>query len=51
MTVGTCQANGSQSDVPDSAKSRQLMRLFKSRWKIRLEQLELWMVSYRIEVE
>jgi hypothetical protein len=38
-------------DVPDSAKSRQWMRLFKSRWKIRLEQLELWMVSYRIEVE
>ena len=38
-------------DVPDSAKSRQWMRLFKSRWKIRLEQLELWMVSYCIEVE
>jgi hypothetical protein len=38
-------------DVPDSAKSRQWMKLFKSRWKIRLEQLDLWMVSYRIEVE
>ena len=54
MTVGTCQAYGSQRrsvDVPDSAKSRQWMKLFKSRWKIRLKQLELWMVSYRIEVE
>jgi hypothetical protein len=38
-------------DVPDSAKSRQWMKQFKGRWKIRLEQLELWMVSYRIEVE
>jgi hypothetical protein len=38
-------------DVPDSARSRQWMKQFKSRWKTRLEQLELWMVSYRIEVE
>ena len=38
-------------DVPDSAKSRQWMRQFKERWKARLEQLELWMVSYRIEVD
>jgi hypothetical protein len=38
-------------DVPDSAKNRQWMRQFKDRWKTRLEQLELWMVSYRIEVE
>jgi len=38
-------------DVPDSAKHRQWMRQFKGRWKARLEQLELWMVSYRIEVE
>ena len=38
-------------DVADSAKNRQWMKLFKGRWKIRLEQLELWMVSYRIEVE
>ena len=37
-------------DVPDAAKNRQ-MRQFKERWKTRLEQLELWMVSYRIEVE
>jgi len=38
-------------DVPDTAKHRQWMRQFKGRWKARLEQLELWMVSYRIEVE
>ena len=38
-------------DTPDSAQSRQWMKQFKDRWKTRLEQLELWMVSYRIEVE
>ena len=37
--------------VPESAKSRQWMKRFKARWKTRLEQVELWMVSYRIEVE
>jgi hypothetical protein len=38
-------------DVPDTAQSRQWMKKFKRRWKTRLEQLELWMVSHRIEVE
>ena len=38
-------------DVPDSARNRQWMKQFKDRWKVRLEQLELWVVSYRIEVE
>jgi hypothetical protein len=38
-------------DVPDLAKHREWMKEFKSRWKARLEQLELWMVSYGIEVE
>jgi hypothetical protein len=38
-------------DLPDSAPNRRWMRAFKSKWKERLEQLELWMVSYRIEVE
>jgi hypothetical protein len=38
-------------DVPDLAKNRQWMKPFKKRWKDRLEQLELWVVSYRIEVE
>ncbi len=38
-------------DVPDSEKNHQWMKQFKERWKTRLEQLELWLVSYRIEVE
>ena len=38
-------------DVPDSAQSRQWMKQFKNRCKTRFEQLELWMVSYRVEVE
>jgi hypothetical protein len=38
-------------DIPDSVKNRQWMKQFKDRWKARLEQLELWMVSYRIEVD
>ena len=38
-------------DVPDSPRNRQWMKQFKERWKVRLEQLELWMVSYRIDIE
>jgi hypothetical protein len=38
-------------DLPDAVKNRKWMKAFKARWKERLEQLELWMVSYRIEVE
>jgi len=38
-------------DVPDLAKNREWMKRFKKRWKTRLEQLELWMVSYRIDVD
>jgi len=38
-------------DVPDSTKNRRWMTEFKVRWKARLEQIELWMVSYRIELE
>jgi len=38
-------------DVADTGENRQWMRQFKDRWKARLEQLELWMVSHRIEVE
>ena len=38
-------------DIPDSAAHRRWMKDFKARWKARLEQLELWMVSYRIEIE
>jgi hypothetical protein len=38
-------------DVPDTAKNRRWMKQFKARWKQRLEQLEIWMVSYRIDIE
>ena len=38
-------------DVPDLKKNREWMKRFKQRWKQKLEQLELWMVSYRIEIE
>jgi hypothetical protein len=38
-------------DVPDSTANRHWMKQFKTEWKAKLEQLELWMVSYRIEVD
>jgi hypothetical protein len=38
-------------DVPDSTANRQWMKRFKAIWKERLQQIELWMVSYRIEVD
>jgi hypothetical protein len=38
-------------DVPDTAANRRWMKGFKARWKKRLKQLELWMVSYPITVE
>jgi hypothetical protein len=38
-------------DVPDTAKNRAWMKAFKQRWKAKLEQLDLWLVSYLISVE
>jgi len=38
-------------DVPDTTEHRAWMREFKARWMKRLEQLELWVVSYRIDIE
>jgi len=38
-------------DVPDSAVNRNWIRAFKERCKSRFEQLEIWVVSYRIEIE
>jgi hypothetical protein len=38
-------------DLPESALNRQWMQQFKDRWRTRLEQVELWMVSYQITVE
>ncbi len=39
------------NDVPDTAKNRRWMKAYKARWKQRLEQLEIWMVSYTIDIE
>jgi hypothetical protein len=38
-------------DAADTEQSRDWMKEFKRRWQVRLQQLELWMVSYPIEVE
>ncbi|MFI5382192.1 MAG: hypothetical protein ACHRHE_23085 [Tepidisphaerales bacterium] len=38
-------------EVPDETDTRDWMRAFKERWRVRVEQIELWMVSYRIDVE
>jgi len=38
-------------DVPDTAANRRWMREYKGRWKAKLEQLELWLVSFRIELD
>jgi hypothetical protein len=38
-------------DVPDAPGSRRWMREFKARWKAKLDQLELWLISYRIDIE
>jgi hypothetical protein len=38
-------------DIPETAKNRKWMRAFKQAWKTRLQQLELWMVSFPIDVE
>jgi hypothetical protein len=38
-------------DVPDTSKNKLWMKAFKLRWKTKLEQLELWLVSYVITVE
>ena len=35
----------------DLAKNRQWMKSFKARWKDRIEQLDLWLISYRIDIE
>ena len=38
-------------DMPDKKENRTWMKSFKQRWKQKLEQLEIWMVSYRIDIE
>jgi hypothetical protein len=36
---------------PDSQGNRRWMKQYKDRWRLKLEQVELWMVSYAVEVE
>ena len=38
-------------DAPDHLTNRRWMKLYKERWRSRLNQVELWMVSYAVEVE
>jgi hypothetical protein len=38
-------------DVTDLPPNREWMKQFKARWKQKLDQLEIWMVSYRIKLE
>ena len=38
-------------DSPDSLENRDWMKRFKDQWKARLEQLDLWLVSYPIEID
>jgi hypothetical protein len=38
-------------DAPDEEANREWMRKYKARWKEKLEQLDLWLVSYTIDVD
>ncbi len=38
-------------DVPDAEENRGWFREFKTRWKAKLDQLDLWVISYPIEIE
>lgn len=38
-------------DAPDEEANREWMREYKKRWKRKLEQLDLWLVSYTIDVD
>jgi len=39
------------ADMPDTKENRSWMKAFKKRWKEKLEQLDIWMISYRIDIE
>ena len=38
-------------DVPDTKGNREWMKAFKERWRVKLDQVELWMVSHVIRLE
>jgi len=38
-------------DAPDMVSNRLWMRQYKEHWRLGLDQVELWMISYAVEVE
>jgi hypothetical protein len=38
-------------DAPDVVSNRRWMKQYKDRWRAQLKQVELWMVSYGVDVE
>jgi len=38
-------------DVPDTPDNRRWIKDFKKKWRKQLEQVELWVVSYQINIE
>lgn len=38
-------------DAPDLISNRRWMSQYKEEWRLRLDQVELWMISYAVEVE
>ena len=38
-------------DMPDTPANRKWMKAFKQRWMTKLEQIDLWIISYRVTVE
>jgi hypothetical protein len=38
-------------DAADEESNREWMRDYKARWKKKLDQLELWLVSYTIDID
>jgi hypothetical protein len=38
-------------DIRDTPGNRAWVREFKERWRTRLEHVELWLVSFRLDVE
>ena len=38
-------------DVPDAPEHRGWFAEYKGRWKAKLEQLDLWLISYQVDIE
>ncbi len=38
-------------DIADTPGNRKWMRSFKSRWLSKFDQVDLWLISYKIEVD